>query len=98
MIKNRKALQRVLRLLLYVLILVITVAVVFPLVWMFLTSLKTRDQIFVYPPKFLDFKPTFSNYTQVWVELGFSRLFFQHNLCCNMDYRNQYCCGYSGWI
>jgi multiple sugar transport system permease protein len=76
MIKNRKALQRVLRLLLYVLILVITVAVVFPLVWMFLTSLKTRDQIFVYPPKFLDFKPTFSNYTQVWVELGFSRLFF----------------------
>jgi multiple sugar transport system permease protein len=76
MIKNRRMLRRLLKALFYLAILLITVAVVFPLVWMLLTSLKSRDQIFVYPPKFLGFTPTLKNYKEVWVELGFSRLFF----------------------
>jgi multiple sugar transport system permease protein len=53
--------RRVARALLYVAVIVIVLAFLIPLVWMFLVSLKTQAQLYAYPPKIF-FQPTFANY------------------------------------
>lgn len=45
-------------------IILVTIIFAFPLYWLFVTSLKTRVQIFTLPPKFI-FIPTLQNYIQV---------------------------------
>jgi multiple sugar transport system permease protein len=37
-----------------------------PFVWMLSTSLKTLDEVFIYPPKWIPSKLQFSNYTSLW--------------------------------
>jgi len=48
---------------------------VFPLLWLFLTSLKTRVDAFSFPPKFL-FTPTFENYINVFRDGTFLHYYF----------------------
>ena len=38
----------------------------FPLYWMYLTSLKTQSAIFAVPPEFLPGTPQWGNYAQIW--------------------------------
>ena len=45
----------------YLLLVVISVAAVLPYLWLILTSIKMRVDIFTLPPKWF-FKPVFSNY------------------------------------
>ncbi len=59
----------------YAIVIIITILLAFPLYWMFLTSLKPLDKIFVYPPTFIT-KPDPENYITVWNKMGFSRLFY----------------------
>ena len=49
----------------YVLIIVLMVPFLFPLFWMFLSSLKTQVQNTAYPPV-LAFTPTLDNYREVF--------------------------------
>jgi multiple sugar transport system permease protein len=37
-----------------------------PFVWMLSTSLKSLDEVFLYPPKWIPSHPRFSNYTSLW--------------------------------
>ena len=46
----------------------------YPLLWMFLLSLKTTLQAFEYPPLFI-FKPTFENYAELFFNTDFNRYF-----------------------
>lgn len=52
------------------LLLVLGAATLFPIVWMFLASVKDLQAIYAMPPRFFDFSPTLSNYVQVFFERG----------------------------
>jgi multiple sugar transport system permease protein len=54
----------------YTIIALILVAILFPIVWLILTSFKPADDIMVWPPHFT-FKPTFDNYTYVLQKANF---------------------------
>lgn len=47
-------------------------ASLFPVVWMFLTSVKTRTEAFAIPPVWL-FRPTLANYQELFATAGFAR-------------------------
>jgi multiple sugar transport system permease protein len=54
------------------LVIVLIVVLLFPIIWMVLSSLKTQVEISAYPPSFL-FMPTFHNYQQVFTTTPFIR-------------------------
>ena len=39
-----------------------------PLVWMVSTSLKSRDEVFSYPPNFIPRTPRWDNYSSIWTD------------------------------
>lgn len=49
--------------------------VLMPLLWMLSTSLKTREQLFVYPPAWIPSPVAWQNYVEVWTVLPFGRFF-----------------------
>ena len=53
--------RRVARVFLYVAVIIIVLAFLVPLFWMVLVSLKTRAQLYLYPPRLI-FKPTLDNF------------------------------------
>lgn len=68
-IKNRK---KIYSLITFVLLLLITIVLLFPIVWIYLTSFKTKSDAFAMPPLWL-FEPTLNNYEQVFTYLPFFR-------------------------
>lgn len=46
-----------------------------PFLWMLLTSLKTQQEAFQYPPTLLPERPQWSNYTQLFTQVPFARYF-----------------------
>jgi multiple sugar transport system permease protein len=46
-----------------------------PFLWMISTSLKTRDQVFRYPPIIFPAEPRLLNYVEAWQYADFSRFF-----------------------
>jgi multiple sugar transport system permease protein len=67
------------KLLFYFLVLFIIVPVLFPLFWIFISSIKTQVDITAYPPKWL-FTPTFLNYKKVFQEQNFLKFFYNSTL------------------
>ena len=59
----------------YFALLIITIGFLFPLVWMFLQSIKQPLDTIAYPPKFV-FSPTLDNYFDVFSRQGIGRSFF----------------------
>jgi len=51
----------------YILLIIVAVVVLFPFVWIFLTSLKTPGDITCYPPKFV-FKASWDNYKSLFTK------------------------------
>lgn len=47
----------------------------FPLFWTLSTSIKTRNDTFVLPPKFLSFEPTWKNYAAIFDTRGFGHIY-----------------------
>lgn len=45
----------------------------FPLYWMYLTSIKTGTEIFAVPPEFLPGEPQWANYSYIWAEANIPR-------------------------
>jgi len=54
----------------YVMLVVIIVPILFPFVWMLMSSFKTQVDIISWPPKFV-FKPVMQNYDRVIIEQNF---------------------------
>ena len=57
----------------------VTLAISFPLVWMVLTSLKTRQETAEYPPSFLPAQVTFEHYQDLFQKTDFP-IFFRNSL------------------
>lgn len=61
------------RLIAYVFLLLGAALIVVPFAWMISTSLKTPDQLFVYPPQWIPDPVAWSNYFESWQVLPFGR-------------------------
>jgi multiple sugar transport system permease protein len=58
---------------------IVALAVLMPLLWMLLTSVKQSSDVFSTPLRWIpwvDFKPTLEPYKQVWTQIAFARYFF----------------------
>lgn len=51
----------------------IAVVALVPFLWMLSTSLKSIDEVFIYPPKWIPDQLRFDNYTTLWRELPMNR-------------------------
>lgn len=49
--------------------------IVFPFIWMILSSFKTQAEIVSFPPTFFPEKPTVENFKEVWVNVNFKQFF-----------------------
>lgn len=62
-------------LLIYLALITVTMAVLFPMVWMLSTSLKTEPETFRMPPTWVPLDPTFQAYGSIWQMKNFARYF-----------------------
>jgi multiple sugar transport system permease protein len=60
---------------LYALLTAIAALMVFPFLWMVLTSLKTQTESLATPPRLLPAAPQFANYVEVWRQIPLLRYF-----------------------
>jgi multiple sugar transport system permease protein len=58
----------------YILLAVGGVFALVPFIWMVSTSLKTREQLFVFPPEWIPNPVVWQNYVQAWVALPFTNM------------------------
>ena len=70
--KTRKNLANTLS---YFLLLLASFIALFPVYWTISTSIKQRDDTFVFPPKFVSFVPTMKNYAAIFDTRGFWQIF-----------------------
>jgi multiple sugar transport system permease protein len=68
-----------LRIIFYIIVAGIALAVMFPFLWMLSSSFKTQVDIISWPPKIL-FSPTLNNYIKVFGEQDFLKYFFNSTL------------------
>ncbi len=59
----------------YLVLLVAAFIALFPLFWTLSTSIKTRNDTFVLPPKFFAFEPTWKNYAAIFDTRGFGHIY-----------------------
>ena len=57
----------------YVLLLALAMFFLFPIYWMFVSSLKSPSEIFAFPPKLIPENPVWSNYSKVFSQVPFAR-------------------------
>jgi multiple sugar transport system permease protein len=62
--------RKIYRILGYTTLAAFVVFFIFPLVWMFIISLKSPDQLYKFPPILFPWPPTFQNYTYAFQEVG----------------------------
>ena len=55
----------------YLALLIASLIALFPVYWTVTTSIKQRDDTFVFPPKFVSFTPTIKNYEAIFNTRGF---------------------------
>ncbi len=63
------------KMLVYAGLLIGTVVVIFPFIWMLSTSLKNLKEVFVFPPQWIPKDPQWGNYAEVWKANNFLRYF-----------------------
>ncbi len=73
--KKRSAPDTIKRVLLLGVLLLMGAAVVFPFVWMILTSLKPEVDIVKFPPRLMPDALTFEGYANIWQRVPFGRFF-----------------------
>ena len=57
--------EQISRIALYILLITLAIAVLFPFYWMVMTSLNTNQETFIYPPEFYPPKPTPEHYHEI---------------------------------
>ncbi|RDI92413.1 sugar ABC transporter permease [Mesotoga sp. Brook.08.YT.4.2.5.2.] len=65
--------RRVKGILRYFLLVILAMFFLFPIYWMFVSSLKSPSEIFAFPPKLIPENPVWSNYTKVFSQVPFAR-------------------------
>lgn len=53
-----------------------TLVIFMPIVWMILTALKSADELFLLPPRWLPASPKWSNFVEAWRALPMARFYF----------------------
>ncbi len=71
----KKAMRKILKNWYHILLMLGVVIMIFPFVWMLLSSLKTEQEILRVPPTFFPLKPTWDNYISVWRRIPIFRYF-----------------------
>ncbi|MFA6844289.1 MAG: carbohydrate ABC transporter permease [Sphaerochaetaceae bacterium] len=64
--------SRIFRIVFPVVLILIVIPIIFPFLWMVMSSLKTQVDIIAWPPRFI-FHPTMQNFRRVFVEQDFTR-------------------------
>ncbi len=59
----------------YVVVILLTLAVILPFVWMLVTSLKGQKEVFTYPPTWIPQHWQWQNYLDVWKDAPFAQYF-----------------------
>lgn len=67
MVRRYKSRKKVVNILI---LLLIVIPIIFPFLWMCMSSIKTQVDIIAWPPRFI-FKPTIANFQRVFVEQNF---------------------------
>ena len=57
----------------YLSLIIISIIIILPFLWMISTSLKDQTAVFEYPPKLLPEKPIWENYLRVWKAIPLAR-------------------------
>src|SRR5262249_47578727 len=67
-------------------LIVLTLFALGPFIWMLLTSLKDRQELYAHPLQYLPVHPTFENYVEAWTSpvTPFSRFFFNSLWVCSV--------------
>lgn len=63
------------RIIIYVILIIVTIIVLFPMAWMMSTSLKTRPETFNIPPTWVPLEITFKAYLEMWQIKNFAKYF-----------------------
>lgn len=61
--------ERLTRTLIYLMLIVVTVTMLFPFLWMLSTSIKLDKDIFVFPMQWIPDNPQWSNYRDIWTRI-----------------------------
>ena len=69
----------------YLALILISLLMIFPFYWMFITSLKDFTQIFVFPPELFPRTITFKNYVQLFDHMKFFRYMWNSILVCSVN-------------
>jgi ABC-type glycerol-3-phosphate transport system permease component len=72
----RTVTHRLLRALLYLVLIGVGITMLLPLLWMISTSLKQPGEVFLLPPKWIPNPPQWSNYVKLFEVLPFGRFLF----------------------
>jgi len=72
---RRSPLRTALRIVIWAIVMLVALFVIFPFVWMLLTSFKTEKDVFADPAALLPLHWSFDAYVQIWQQLPFARLF-----------------------
>lgn len=54
---------------------IVSVGMILPFIWMVVTSLKTMQEAFLFPPRFVPKIPQFVNYVTIWAAAPFGRFY-----------------------
>jgi len=71
---NMRTKRRIFTVIAYMLAIVAVIATLFPIIWIFTISIKTRRDAFAMPPVW-SFEPVWNNYVKIWQTSGFSNAF-----------------------
>lgn len=70
--RSMKSVERVNRIIIYVILLAAASICIFPFLWMVSTSLKVTSEVFVMPPSLIPKNPTLQNFPEGWVYSDFN--------------------------
>jgi ABC-type glycerol-3-phosphate transport system permease component len=66
----------ILKILIFLFVLVLFVWIGFPFYWMFISSIKTANEVSFIPPTYWPKEPVFKNYIDIWTAIPFLRMMF----------------------
>lgn len=73
--KKKEAYQIIGKTILYIIIIMSSISMIFPFLWMLSSSLKTDIQVFDFPIQWIPANPQWTNYVEIWKTIDFLRYF-----------------------